>query len=56
VFTHVVPISLQIRIVKTRVVESESESEGILGGVRVGLGVGVGKKCTDSVSDLSLKS
>jgi hypothetical protein len=53
----------------TRAVESESESEGILGGVGIGrnfrwsrnrkefLGaVGVGKKCTDSDSDLSLKS
>jgi hypothetical protein len=30
----------------------ESESEGILGGV----GVGVGEKCTESDSDLSLKS
>jgi hypothetical protein len=34
----------------TRAVESEPESEGILGGV------GVGKKCADSDSDLSLKS
>jgi hypothetical protein len=33
--------------------ELESELEGILGGVRVG--VGVGKKCTDSDSDLNLK-